>query len=75
MKDPPLYPQKLLLIWTYVICFSLFCIGYIPIAEGATVIIAPSAVHRNEQIFPDPHKGLSSRRGNIGPVKSYFRNV
>ena len=66
-----LSPQNLLLIWTYVICFSLYRIGNIPLAKGATVIIAPSAMERNEQIFPDPHKFNPER---FFPERSLDRN-
>ena len=36
--------------------FILFVIGNIPLEKGATILLAPIAMHRNEQIFPDPHK-------------------
>ena len=41
--------------------FILFVIGNIPLEKGATILLAPIAMHRNEQIFPDPHKFDSER--------------
>ena len=48
--------SKCVPIWSYVMCFALFCIGNIPLEKEATIKIVSTAMHRNEQIFQDPHR-------------------